>query len=82
MFSGVTESLSAVFFQYNPCCFYSEPVPVQNVSSELNMYINVSAYKYMFVLVYLCVYSMYWHEYMFQCTLGYIDFNNLVMQTL
>jgi hypothetical protein len=82
MFSGVTESLSAVFFQYNRCCFYPEPIPVQNVSSELNMCINVSVYKHMFILAYLCVYSMCWLEYMFQCTLEYNHFNNLVMQTL
>jgi hypothetical protein len=28
------------------------------------------------------MYCMYRLEYMFQCTLGYNDFNNLVMQTL
>ncbi len=83
MFSGVTESLSAVFSSSTILVvFIQNRVPMQNVSSELNMCINVSAYKYMFVLANLCVYSKYRLEYMFQCTLGYNDFNNLVMQTL
>ncbi len=55
----------------NQSFFYLQILQEQNVSGELNMYVygcmTVSAYKYMLVLAYLCVYCMYRLEYMYQC---------------